>query len=158
VRTPWSIRFAQLAAVVWPEPFVGRLADFDLQSDIKASPALAESPEVIEEKRRAHRESFAGVYHQLRWTLLTSFAWIVAWALAACLVHAVGHHRGWRWGAWSGLLAIGSLVVLAWTTLGRLAWRSWRGVTSMERADHDIFWLLYGIGTFLGVLAVRASR
>src|SRR5262249_50455013 len=33
-----------------------------------------------------------------------------------------------------------------------------KGLTSPEHADQAIFWLLYGLGTFLGVLAVLASR
>ena len=55
--------------------------------------------------------------------------------------------------------AAGSILAFAWATLGRLGWKdgSIKGETIFEELDHTIFWVLYWIGTFLGVAALASS-
>jgi hypothetical protein len=54
------------------------------------------------------------------------------------------------------VLAIVSISLFAWATLGRLGWagQSFGGDTVVERLDQVLFWALYWLGTFTGVLAI----
>jgi len=55
----------------------------------------------------------------------------------------------------SARLGISSILILVAATLGRVGWppRSREDLTTLGMADRLIYWLLYGVGGLLGVLA-----
>jgi len=136
-------------------PFVEPLVAADFDQELARNTQLRSSSP---QQQAAHRGSLQALVlfrlERLRIQLLVSALFIAS----ACLTAFFLHRHPDRGFAQPGnlLLAVVSIFCFASATLGRLGWKgqSIKGDTSVERLDQAIFWLLYWLGTFFGVLAV----
>ena len=155
-HSPVAYIAAALALIGAPGCF-RRAAESDLrwQLRVQYKDALAPGPE--RERVRANSSADTALYRRrLQRKTLYSFLWVAAFAVAAgwlvvCRVPgSIAHLNSQQ------LYSASSVIAFAWATLGRLGWSegSNKGVTVFEELDMQIFWVLYGLGTYCGVAAV----
>jgi hypothetical protein len=141
-------------ALLLPGSFIDALVDADYIQDLSRNSALRTStPAQLVQFRDTVRVRVSDRLRLLRVRLTVGFLFIGSAAVLALFVNprsniSLGHPS-------ASVLAVVSIFCFAWATLGRLGWagQSYKGDTSVERLDQAIFWVLYWLGTFFGVLA-----
>ncbi len=156
--TPWrptgKILGLALVGLVAPRLVARTIAADDHLHSLERNQQLRESTD--ERRERAFQELVlvtAKRLSLLRRQLLTSLAW-----LGSSVLLAWGVGLFWRpTNTGSKLLAILSVFVFAWATLGRLGWagQSIKGNTAPERLDLRLFWFLYWVGMFMATLTIQ---
>jgi hypothetical protein len=148
-----------LVGVVAPSVVVETLTERDWQASLRQNQQLRESTEEVQSRHRAElRVTTAKRLGLLRQTLLSSLILLLSALIAAVLWSAAVRSLGLGfWRSAGRDLSVASIASFVWGSLGRMGWRgqTWKGDTSVERADDLFFRLLYWAGTFLGVLALR---
>jgi len=147
-----------LLGVLGPETFADRIAEVDFRTELSRNKQLAAAtPEVQRLQRAKQRARVLEQIRALRRTLWRSFVIVASATIVAALVAmAVAGHL--LVGQVSGHLAVLSVALLAWATIGRLSEMgdeavSWSGETVIERTDKVVFRALYWAGTFAAGLA-----
>ncbi|MCI0353789.1 MAG: hypothetical protein L0099_01940, partial [Acidobacteria bacterium] len=110
------------------------------------------SPDKQEEALNTARKVTIQRLRRLHSVLITSFA-----SMASAVLVGVAFRAFYSGPMLSrSVFAVGSLLLFASATLGRLGWagQSWEGDTSVERLDQWILHVLYWIGMLWGTLAV----
>ena len=144
-----------LAAFLVPHAFMGTLADADHALELSRNQQLqAAGPERQEAHRQDARRAVLNRLRLLRGRVLKALLFIGSAVLAAIVFEWLLLPS--RPAVLTVLLAIASLYLFAWATLGRLGWagQSGKGDTVVERLDQVLFWTSYWLGTFCGVLAI----
>jgi hypothetical protein len=144
-----------MAAVLIPGIFVDAIVQFDFDQELQTNQQLRNAPP---QQQASFRASYAPLIgrrlRDLRLRVAVGFSFIASACITALLV---GQHPevGFRLPAHS-TLAILSLFVFAWATLGQLGWReqTHKGRTSIDRLNQSFFWVLYWLGTFWATLGL----
>jgi hypothetical protein len=133
-----------LVAVMWPQAAVDRIAGLECSRELERKSQLAATTDAVRnEHRDKQRERALEQAVALRRTLVRSFG-LVASAVLATLVLIwlrIGSFAGVNASGW---LAVFSVAILAWATIGRLTEMgeealSWKGDTVIERTDKVVF-------------------
>ena len=155
-HSPLAYISAALALLAVPGCFRGA-AESDLRwlLRVQYNDALAPGPEL--ERVRVNCSANTALYRsRLQRKTLYSFLWVAAFAVAAAWLVVCRVPVGITHLNPQQLFSASSVLAFAWATLGRLGWSegSNKGVTVFEELDTQIFWVLYGVGTYCGVAAV----
>jgi len=151
----WSV-----AAITWPRRYVDRLTPFDLEvrhrrfrDDIGCTLASAlPSDEILGAEIRQGNLEMAKVIQR---SLVASMSLALTAVLFAMIIASAARSEALLPQGASARLGISSILILVAATLGRVGWppRSREDLTTLGMADRLIYWLLYGVGGLLGVLA-----
>lgn len=120
------------------------------------------TPEVIEEKQRRHREtpqaqrSVKQIRRSLFWSFVLVLGAIVIAGIVGKLYFALG---GIRYRTVEEILQYSGIGILLWATLGKAGWsiQTMDGETIPELLNEWVFRTLYVLGSFLLALAVSLS-
>ena len=149
------------AAIIWPFRFVDRLTRFDLEIRhrrlrVEAASSLASvlpSEEILGAEIRQRNLEMAKV---IRHSLVAAMSLVLVVLLAAMMIASVAGHYELVPQSVGGRLGAFSVLILVAATLGRVGWprHSREDLTTLGMADRLIYWVLYGVGGLLGVLAL----
>lgn len=140
-----------------PSIYINQLVEVDFQKELNSNRQLSGSPsQKQEERKHIILKKTIERLRILRNKLIKSFILLssaCSFAIIIKLIYCSNSATSLL--TTPELLAIFSIFSFAWATLGRLGWKgqTFDGETTVELLDNFIFCLLYGVGTFLGMLA-----
>jgi hypothetical protein len=128
-------------------------AKADVENETKVNHAFGR---MSESQRDDYRKEYEPMVKQ-RMQTFRSGVWGSFWFLISAIVVALISRAFWHASSDAKLLVgIASVFVFAWSTLARLGRNatSFGGNTIVERIDVRLLWILYWIGTLLGIIAL----
>lgn len=155
--------FATQCKALWyllfPNHFIDQLVEIDYRKELSTNRQLASAPDETKQSFKASLlSSSVDRAKLLRKRLCISFVWVVSACVIPFGAFAISKNCQFAILKTPSVLAISSVVVFAWATLGRLGWEGQTSVgdTVFEQLDKNLFWLQYWIGTLLATLSFLA--
>lgn len=145
-----------LLYLLFPNEVINQLVEVDFQKELATNRGLASAPDEKKHLFRAELlNSTIDSAKLLRKRICISLIWVASACMLPIIVFAVSNKFQSSLLKAPSLLAISSVVVFAWATLGRLGWEGQTSVgdTVFEQLDKNLFWLQYWLGTILATLA-----
>jgi hypothetical protein len=148
--------FKALLCVLNSKCLLDNLVEKDFEKELESNQQLANSDDnAREEFRKELVEATRIRARLLRRRLLLSLGWILFGIVGSFVLVLVFDKDIIKKLNVPSILGMLSILSFSVATLSRLGWegQSWKGNTVVEQLDTRLFWLLYLLGTGLGVAA-----
>lgn len=158
-KNSFATQCKALCYLLFPNQFIDQLVEVDYKKELTTNRQLASASNETKQLFRAKLlNSSIDRAKLLRKRLCISLIWVASACTIPIAVFAISKSCQPSILKAPIILAISSVVVFAWATLGRLGWEGQTSVgdTVFEQLDKNLFWLRYWLGTGLATLSFLA--